>query len=106
MNSRNRKIFATKLLVYLLLVFASAFLTPKASGQTQIQISFEVAFPNLTFNQPDGIFHAPTNGNRLFVMEQAGVVKVLDNNRNVGNSTVFLDIRDRVLYGGEQGLLG
>ena len=106
MNSRNRKIFATKLLVYLLLVFASAFLTPKASGQTQIQISFEVAFPNLTFNQPDGIFHAPTNGNRLFVMEQAGVVKVFDNNRNVGNSTVFLDIRDRVLYGGEQGLLG
>jgi glucose/arabinose dehydrogenase len=39
-------------------------------------------------------------------MEQAGVVKVFDNNRNVGNSTVFLDIRDRVLYGGEQGLLG
>jgi glucose/arabinose dehydrogenase len=67
---------------------------------------FEVAFPNLTFNQPDGIFPDPTNSNRLFVLEQAGVIKVFDNNRNVNSSTVFLDISDHVLYGGEQGLLG
>ena len=39
-------------------------------------------------------------------MEQGGVVKVFDNTRNVNHSTVFLDISDRLLYSGEQGLLG
>ena len=93
-------------MVCLLIVIASAFFSPKASGQTQSPISFEVAFPNLTFNQPDGIFPDPANANRLFVMEQGGVIKVFDNTKNVSHSTVFLDISDRVLYGGEQGLLG
>jgi glucose/arabinose dehydrogenase len=64
---------------------------------------FEVAFPNLTFNQPDGIIPDPTASNRLFVL--AGVIKVFNNERHVNVSQVFLNISDRVLYGGEQGLL-
>jgi glucose/arabinose dehydrogenase len=106
LNSKNRKFFASVFLICLLVISASAFFNPKASGQTQNTYLFEDAFPNLTFNQPDGIFPDPSNANRLFVIEQAGVIKVFDNNRNVSNSTVFLDISDRVLYGGEQGLLG
>jgi glucose/arabinose dehydrogenase len=105
LNRKNRKFFASEL-VCLLIVFASAFFSPKTCGQTQSPISFEVAFPNLTFNQPDGMFPDPANANRLFVTEQGGIIKVFDNTRNVSHSTVFLDISDRVLYGGEQGLLG
>jgi hypothetical protein len=48
--------------------------------------------------------HARDGSGRLFVVEQAGVIKVLG--AGTGAATVFLDIRDRVLSGGEQGLLG
>ena len=82
------------------------FSTSTVHGQTQGAYSVEVAFPNLTFNQPDGLFPDPANSSRLFVIEQAGIIKVFDNSRNVNSSTIFLNITDRVLYGGEQGLLG
>ena len=42
-------------------------------------------------------------GSRLFVADQKGVVSLFDANGS-GESTM-LDIRDRVVYGGEQGLL-
>ena len=42
--------------------------------------------------------------NRLFVVEQAGVIKVLQ--PGATTPTVFLDITARVLSGGERGLLG
>jgi glucose/arabinose dehydrogenase len=105
LNNKNRK-FIASVLICLLIVFTSALFISKTSGQTQKPIIFEVAFPNLTFNQPDGIFPDPVQENRLFVIEQGGVIKFFDNTRNVNHSTVFLDIRDRLLYGGEQGLLG
>jgi glucose/arabinose dehydrogenase len=106
LNLGNLKFLASILLVFLLIVFSFTFFNAKTNAQAQNAYSFEVAFPNLTFNQPNGIFPDPSNANRLFVIEQAGVIKVFDNARNVGNSTVFLDISDSVLYGGEQGLLG
>ena len=46
--------------------------------------------------------HAPGEARTFYVVEQAGrVIRVRG-----GRRTVFLDIRDRVAYGGEQGLLG
>jgi glucose/arabinose dehydrogenase len=49
-----------------------------------------------------------TNGrdgtNRLFIVEQTGMIKVLQPGANT--PTIFLDIGARVLAGGEQGLLG
>ena len=42
--------------------------------------------------------------NRMFILEQAGVIKVLQPGGTT--PTVFLDIRNLVLSGGEQGLLG
>ena len=77
-----------------------------ANAQSPSAYSVTAAFPNLTFNQPDGIFSDPTNSNRLFVIEQAGVIRVFNNTQNATGSSVFLDISSRVLYGGEQGLLG
>jgi len=44
--------------------------------------------------------------NTLFVVEQAGTIKVFENSKNTSTSTVFLDITDQVLFSGEQGLLG
>ena len=42
-------------------------------------------------------------GDRLFVVEQAGTIRVIENGRLL--ETPFLDIRDRVASGGETGLL-
>jgi glucose/arabinose dehydrogenase len=51
--------------------------------------------------------HSPGDGsNRLFVVEQAGTIEVFENSPNTTTSAVFLDLTDRVLFGGEQGLLG
>lgn len=45
---------------------------------------------------------APPNDGRLFVVDQPGIVWVIDGDE----PEVFLDIRDRVVSGGERGLLG
>jgi glucose/arabinose dehydrogenase len=54
---------------------------------------------------PDGITNAGDGSGRLFVTEQAGRVMVVSPSGAV-RSDPFLDIRDRVLAGGERGLLG
>ena len=54
------------------------------------------------FDNPVLLTHAPGEPRTVYVVEQPGrVIRV----RN-GRRTVFLDVRDRVEYGGEQGLLG
>ena len=55
-------------------------------------------------SSPVFVGNADDSLNRLFIVEQAGVIKVLQ----PGDSepTVFLDIRTRILAGGERGLLG
>ncbi len=47
---------------------------------------------------------APGEPNRLYVVEQGGLVKVVERGRV--RSTPFLDVRSRIVSGGEQGLLG
>jgi glucose/arabinose dehydrogenase len=75
-------------------------------SQSQEQVSIENAFPNLTFNQPVGVFDLPDGTNQILVMEQPGVIRVFENSRSAGASSVFIDLESKVLYGGEQGLLG
>ncbi len=53
------------------------------------------------FEQPVHVT-GPPGDPRLFVVDQPGLLWVIDG----GDPEVFLDIRDRVLFGGEQGLLG
>jgi len=67
---------------------------------------FVSAFPNLTFDHPVGIYNAGDGSNRLFVVEQAGVIMVFNNSVNVSTDEVFLNISDQVLFSGESGLLG
>ncbi|MCF0058864.1 sorbosone dehydrogenase family protein [Dyadobacter sp. CY356] len=64
------------------------------------------AFPALTFTSPVEIKAPLDSSNRMFVVEQAGVIKVFDNNGAVSSSSTFLDIKSKVNAGGELGLLG
>jgi glucose/arabinose dehydrogenase len=82
------------------------WLIAEASGQVQGSYGIQVAFPQLTFSQPVGIYSADDGSNRLFVVEQAGIIRVFQNSINTTTSAVFLNITDRVLFSGEQGLLG
>ncbi len=63
-------------------------------------------FKGLKFDAPVEL-QSPTDGtNRIFVVEQKGVIRVFDNNDDVQQSAVFLDIDNTVESGGEKGLLG
>ena len=104
-----RRIFLVSLFLILVLTMVAVFLSWRicdSSGQTQSGVMVEVAFPNLTFNQPVGLLGLNDGTNRIFVVEQPGVIRVFENSGNVPSSSVFLDISNRVLFGGEQGLLG
>jgi len=73
------------------------------------QYNIENAFPNLSFEDPVGIYHVNDGTNRLFVVEQEGRIKVFDNDSNVSNWDMFLDITSLVDQDGgytEEGLLG
>lgn len=72
------------------------------------QIGYEDAFPALRFNYPVEIQHAADGTDRLFVVEQPGIIRVFENNPSVSAAPTFLDIRDKVRYssGQELGLLG
>jgi glucose/arabinose dehydrogenase len=102
-NNKKRLSFGFSL--WGLLVICASLFCSAASCQSLSGYNVEVAFPSLKFNQPDAIVSEP-NGTRLFVLEQTGIVRVFNNTQNVDTTKVFLDISDRVLYGGEQGLLG
>ena len=67
------------------------------------------AFPNLTFNDPVGIYTADDESNRIFVIEQPGRIKVFENNSSATTTDMFLDITSIVDQDGgytEEGLLG
>ena len=75
---------------------------PLATGQVVI----DEAFPNLNFTRPVDLQYAPDGSDRLFVVEQEGYIYVFENDPFVTDKTLFLDIHDRVVFGGERGLLG
>src|ERR1043166_9533414 len=55
-------------------------------------------------SSPVGIVNARDGSGRVFVIEQAGRIRIIEN--GVLLSTPFLDISSRVAFGGERGLLG
>lgn len=87
------------------IIFASLFLL-SLSTVLHAQKELQPAFPGLSFVRPLDL-QAPGDGsNRLFVVEQRGLVWVFENDSTVTQKTEFLDIQDRVTDGGEMGLLG
>ena len=70
------------------------------------QVQIDEAFPSLYFTQPIDLQYPPDESNRLFVVEQEGYIYVFENDVFVTDKTIFLDIRDRIVFEGERGLLG
>ena len=64
------------------------------------------AFPNLQFDQPIDLQSPNDNSNRIFILEQEGEVFVFQNLDSISDATQFLDLRDKVEFQGEMGLLG
>jgi len=65
------------------------------------------AFPSLAFDRPVKITHAGDGSDRLFVVEQAGIIRVFPNDAAAATANVFLDIRPLVSNeNNEEGLLG
>lgn len=70
-------------------------------------LAFANAFPALPdFSQPVYLTHSGDGSNRLFVVEQAGLIKVFANSPSTDTTATFLDLRSKVASGGEMGLLG
>ena len=88
MQHRVRGFVAVLSLCLSPLLDAAIQLTPMVSG---------LSSPVFVANAGDGT-------NRLFIVEQAGVVRVLQ--PGASTPTTFLDIQAKVVAGGEQGLLG
>jgi glucose/arabinose dehydrogenase len=78
--------------------------TTPGSGLAPLQgVTLELVYDGL--RQPIGLT-APEGDDRLFVTQRVGVIRIIDENRQLVDPA-FLDITDRVLAGGiEQGLLG
>ena len=79
---------------------ALLILSPRLAAELQLQVVAS------GLSSPLFVGHAGDGSGRLFIVERAGIIRVLQPGGAPTSSTVFLDIRSRVQSGGEQGLLG
>jgi glucose/arabinose dehydrogenase len=86
-----------KFYVLLLLLFASA------NVKAQPTISYQSFLPGLS--APIEVVNAGDGTNRLFIVQQNGIIRVYDPANGGLQSDPFLDMSSLVLYSGEQGLL-
>lgn len=82
--------------------YLTIILTPSMFAQLKIV----EAFPNLAFDNIVDIQSPSNDTDRMYIVSQRGVIHTFENDISVNQAGVFLDIRQKVLYGGEQGLLG
>jgi glucose/arabinose dehydrogenase len=82
------------------------FIALVSCSNSSAQLQIEQAFPELTFQQPVDIQNAGNGSNRLFVVEQKGIISVFQNSSTINSKKTFLDITNKVASGGEMGLLG
>ena len=83
------------------LVAAAAIACLPAPPTAAIELT-SVVSSGLT--SPLFVGHAGDDSGRLFIVERAGIVRILQPGSST--PTVFLDIQTKVLSGGERGLLG
>jgi uncharacterized repeat protein (TIGR01451 family) len=101
-----------KLLLSLVMVVLFLFLAGFLLRQGHPARAETAASPQITVDQiaasgldhPVLVTHAGDSSSRLFILEQPGQIKIVQN--GVVQSSPFLDLRSKVSYGGEQGLLG
>jgi glucose/arabinose dehydrogenase len=85
-------------------LLACTFSLGVAGSASGAESAFRLSVVARGLESPVQITAPRTEASRLYVVEQRGTIRVLD--RGKLQSTFFLDIRSRVSYGGEQGLLG
>ena len=78
--------------------------TAQPDGGTAVAVGD--VFANLTFSSPVLMLQAPGDASKWYVVEQPGMVRVFPNTDSTTALSTFIDIRDRVNFGGEAGLLG
>ncbi|HCH61301.1 MAG TPA: hypothetical protein DFR83_00755, partial [Deltaproteobacteria bacterium] len=80
----------------------------KPALSTTANVTLEPAFPSLSFSRPTSIVMGPDD--RWYVLESEGTVLTFPNDPTTTETTVAMDIQDRVTGqlegGGEMGLLG
>ena len=102
-----RFIHHTKPLFLLFLLFG--FCADSSRNDSPEVTSYKAvsAFSKLSFRRPVDLQHAPDNSDRLFVVEQPGVIIVFPNDPSVTDKKPFLNIESKVDdEGNEEGLLG
>jgi len=106
--------FQCRLVVFLVVVLttpiassgaarAAAPVTSCEGAQEASGIGLAVELVADGFKQPVHLAAPPGASDRLFIVEQAGTIRIIKAGKTV--PTPFLDIRDRVRSGGERGLL-
>ncbi len=86
------------------LLFIIAFLT---TAQVYPQVNFVNAFQNLSFSLPLFLTHSGDGTNRIFVVQQRGLIRVFPNDSMTTNVQTFLDLTNKASQlGNERGLLG
>ena len=89
----------------LLLALFLAFLFPHLLSAQSFQLVD--AFPNLSFSKPILLTHAGDGSNRLFVVQQNGIIQRFANDSTAMTASAFLDISKKISSSaGEEGLLG
>ncbi len=101
----------TYLNIFLFLVFtyssACSQESPTVDPIPTGDITVQEAFPELSFTRPVDFQHAGDNSNRIFVVEQRGVISVFQNDAATTQKGDFLNIESQVDdSGNEEGLLG
>lgn len=84
-----------------LLVLVAFICSIPAQAQSVVE-----AFPDLSFDFGVDIQNAGDGSDRLFVVEQEGIIRVFENDPLITDAQVFIDIRSRVLSDSRFGLLG
>lgn len=78
-----------------------------SSCSSQASSELSIAFPNLRFSRPVDLQSTPAYPDKVFVVEQAGVIRAVTNTMETSFAPNFLDIRGRVRdNANEEGLLG
>lgn len=120
-----RRIFRFFIFVFLIPVFIASCDSTNTGdgggggGGGDVTFGLEEAFPGTVFERPVDFQNAGDGTNRVFVVEQKGVIKVVGPLSAVSGTSVsqkgvirqeevnvFLDIQDRVFFEAESGLLG
>ncbi|MDH5328031.1 MAG: PQQ-dependent sugar dehydrogenase [Gammaproteobacteria bacterium] len=77
-----------------------------ATEQSESNISYDLAFNYLSFNNPTYLLQEPSNGQRWFLTEKSGIVYSFANAADTKVKNVYIDISSRVDHSFEGGLLG